>query len=215
MEQKIVTYEYEPKVVQMGDPLILKTDAKVHTHVLIQWLHKNTLIATISGLTRKFSIYDEVLNGKFKDRLNLDKKTGSLTITNITTEHNGQYTLKIIKGCRVSFRFFGVTVYDTFKPVPVDKKKTISLPSDLTEINEDDVIQYFFGHSAEPIAQIYGKERPTYYNDERFTGRLKIDQTGSLTITDARTTDSGLYELHIFRSERKMAKLFSVTVSGK
>ncbi|KAL0161686.1 hypothetical protein M9458_045411, partial [Cirrhinus mrigala] len=50
-----------------------------------------------------------------------------------------------------------------------------------------------------------------------FRHRLKLDhQTGSLTITNARTTDAGLYHLEISISSRRITicsiKIFSVTV---
>ncbi len=44
------------------------------------------------------------------------------------------------------------------------------------------------------IARINGRTSKTFHGpDERFRDRLKLDnQTGSLTITDTRTTDYGL-----------------------
>uniref|UniRef100_A0A8C1NCH1 Ig-like domain-containing protein n=1 Tax=Cyprinus carpio TaxID=7962 RepID=A0A8C1NCH1_CYPCA len=51
--------------------------------------------------------------------------------------------------------------------------------------------------------------------DGRFKGRLQLDhQTGSLTITDTRTTDSGLYEVSI-RSGKITMHRFSVTVYAR
>ncbi len=51
---------------------------------------------------------------------------------------------------------------------------------------------------------------------ERFRDRLKLDhQTGSLTITNTRTTDSGLYQLQINSSRFSIIRLFTVTVTGE
>ncbi len=51
---------------------------------------------------------------------------------------------------------------------------------------------------------------------ERFRNRLKLDhQTGSLTIKDARTTDSGVYKLKTIRNSEDSVKIFIVTVHGE
>ncbi len=51
---------------------------------------------------------------------------------------------------------------------------------------------------------------------ERFRNRLKLDhQTGSLTIKDARTTDSGVYKLKTIRNREDSVKIFIVTVHGE
>ncbi len=56
--------------------------------------------------------------------------------------------------------------------------------------------------------------------DERFRDRLKLDhQTGSLTITNTRITDSGVYTLQIIIGDRSFSitrvKRFSVSVTGE
>ncbi len=51
---------------------------------------------------------------------------------------------------------------------------------------------------------------------ERFRDRLKLDnQTGSLNITNTRTTDSGLYKLLITSSRFSISRSFIVTVTGE
>uniref|UniRef100_A0A673G9P2 Ig-like domain-containing protein n=1 Tax=Sinocyclocheilus rhinocerous TaxID=307959 RepID=A0A673G9P2_9TELE len=50
----------------------------------------------------------------------------------------------------------------------------------------------------------------------RFRDRLKLDhQTGSLSITNTRTTDSGLYKLSTITRNRESVKRFSVTVDAR
>ncbi|KTF78910.1 hypothetical protein cypCar_00034325 [Cyprinus carpio] len=53
------------------------------------------------------TVYDNGTDGRFRDRLKLDDQTGSLTITNITTEHTGHYQLQI----NSVIKNFSLTVY--------------------------------------------------------------------------------------------------------
>ncbi|XP_050958120.1 SLAM family member 5-like isoform X2 [Labeo rohita] len=83
---------------------------------LILWRfgYNKTLIAQIDATTDSMAVHDDVLDGRFRDRLKLDDQTGSLTITNITTQHNGHYQLKI----NSVIKNFSITVYACL-PVPV------------------------------------------------------------------------------------------------
>ncbi|XP_073700526.1 SLAM family member 5-like [Garra rufa] len=83
---------------------------------LILWRFgtENTLIAEINVMADSVTVYDNVLVGRFRDRLMLDDQTGSLTITNITTEHAGLYKLQ---SNSVS-KNFSLNVY-AHLPVPV------------------------------------------------------------------------------------------------
>ncbi|XP_042604867.1 natural killer cell receptor 2B4-like [Cyprinus carpio] len=76
---------------------------------LIQWRFgsENTLIIQMNIMDGRMSVYDDVLDERFRDRLKLDHQTGSLIITNTRTEHTGLYQLQIN---RVSKRFT-LTVY--------------------------------------------------------------------------------------------------------
>ncbi|XDV23019.1 hypothetical protein PO909_027754, partial [Leuciscus waleckii] len=79
---------------------------------------ENTVIAVINKRADRFTVYDDVLDGRFRDRLKLDKQTGSLTITNTRMKHAGHYELVIDRvpafiDKRLSFYYFGLTVYDS------------------------------------------------------------------------------------------------------
>ncbi|XP_050961042.1 uncharacterized protein LOC127162306 [Labeo rohita] len=173
---------------------------------LIKWRfgNKNMSLAEINKQTDSMTVYDDVLDGRFRDRLKLDNQTGSLTITNTTTEHTGYYKLQI----NSVTKYFLLTVYGE-KSVSVKIGNSITLNSGFTEIMEDDLIQWKFFD--DPILWWYGYEyiliaeikkwvnSITVHDDVlngRFRDRLKLDnQTGSLTITNITTEHAGHYKL--------------------
>ncbi|XP_050959680.1 uncharacterized protein LOC127161082 [Labeo rohita] len=90
---------------------------------------------------------------------------------------------------------------DVVNSVSVMEGDSVTLESGVTEIQTRDVITWTFGHPETLIAQIIKEDGifSTYDGpDGRFRDRLKLDhQTGSLTITNTRTTHSGLYLISI------------------
>ncbi|XP_067253063.1 SLAM family member 5-like [Chanodichthys erythropterus] len=102
-----------------GDSVTLYTDlTEIHEDDDILWKYgaENSLIAKIKKKNQTFNT-SVVTDGRFRDRLKLDDQTGSLTITNITTEHAGDYQLDI-SGAKESTKTFSVSVY-AHLPVPV------------------------------------------------------------------------------------------------
>ncbi len=93
--------------------------------------------------------------------------------------------------------------------------ESVTLASGVTE-NPDDVMTWYFNYIL--IAEITGDQSKICTDvqcKDRFRDRLKLDQTGSLNITNTRTTDSGLYELQISSSGFSISRSFSVTVTGE
>ncbi|XDV23706.1 hypothetical protein PO909_028166, partial [Leuciscus waleckii] len=106
--------------VMEGDSVTLNTDlTEIREDEYILWTFgaEKSVIFRIKKKKQIFSTYDDGRNGRFRDRLKLDDQTGSLTITNTTTEHTGDYQLEIT-GAKKSSRTFSVSVYARL-PVPV------------------------------------------------------------------------------------------------
>ncbi len=84
------------------------------------------------------------------------------------------------------------------------------------EIHQDALMLWRFGDKGILLAKIDFETNETSLNDadEGFSDRLQLDQTGSLTIKNTRTTDSGLYEVQIKGSESLQTFLVSVVVSN-
>ncbi|XP_073700588.1 SLAM family member 9-like [Garra rufa] len=101
-----------------GNSVTLNTGVtEIHEDEDILWMFgaENSLIAEIGREKRIFSTYDGP-DGRFRDRLKLNHQTGSLTITNIKTEHTGLYQLDVI-GVKWSSKTFIVSIYARL-PVP-------------------------------------------------------------------------------------------------
>nr|XP_003201040.2 SLAM family member 9-like [Danio rerio] len=101
------------------------------------------------------------------------------------------------------------------KSVSIIEGDSVTLESSLTEIQSSDVIMWRFGEIL--LATIYTKDekRKTSYPDERIRDRLKLDsQTGSLTITNSRISDSGLYTV-TSSSSTTLLNTFSLTVYAR
>ncbi|XP_052445348.1 uncharacterized protein LOC127987094 [Carassius gibelio] len=108
------------KSVMEGDSVTLQINVtEIQTDDLIMWKFgtKKTLIVKINRATNEISIKDDDLDGRFRGRLKVDNKTGSLTINNITNTDSGLYEVTISGKTETEIRF-NVTVYARL-PIPV------------------------------------------------------------------------------------------------
>ncbi|XP_065099333.1 uncharacterized protein [Paramisgurnus dabryanus] len=101
--------------------------------------------------------------------------------------------------------------------VSVMKGDDVTLSINAGEIEGNEMLQWKFENKDIALFDLEVKTDPPEYPDKRFTDRLNLDpQTGSLTINNIRTEDSGEYQLKI-RGIRdkdfKTLKTFSVTVT--
>lgn len=83
-------------------------DIDLQSDDVIQWRFRETLIAEFNR-NKEISTYNDVLDGIFRDKLKLTR-FGDLTITDLRTEHTGDYNLKIISSRRTSNTQIEVTV---------------------------------------------------------------------------------------------------------
>lgn len=114
--------------------------------------------------------------------------------------------------------FAGVFSAETDEKVSVMEGDSVTLHTNLTEIQNDDTILWMFGPTDFLISQIKRHNHLTSFfvtDNIEFRGRLQVDQNaGSLTIRNTRVRHSGQYKLSISR-EITTTNIFNVTVSGK
>ncbi|XP_050957860.1 uncharacterized protein LOC127158960 [Labeo rohita] len=204
-----------------GDSVTLHTKVETNHQESIKWYVSSIRIAQIDG-DLHFNCTDIQCNEgteRFRDRLKLDHRTGSLTITNITNTDSGEYKLKISSSSD-SEKIFSVSS-DVPATEPYEIKEGESVTLDLGEIkNPNDVMMWYLNDTL--IAEITGDQSKICTEDqckERFRDRLKLDhQTESLTNTNIRITDSGEYKLKIIIISSEFSitrvKRFSVSING-
>ncbi|XP_057182164.1 uncharacterized protein LOC130549044 [Triplophysa rosa] len=199
----------EVKSVMEGHSVTLHTNVtELHTDDLIVWYYgsENTFVARINGKASSTMLSDDEM---FRDRLKMNDQTGDLTITHITSQHSGLYTLKISSNNKASVKRYNLTVYGE---VSVREGHSFILYTHV--LKERDLIEWHYGPDNTLVATIDGKANSFMFSDdERFRGRVKRDdQTGALMINDTRSHHSGLYKISI---NNRVYKRFSVTVSGE
>ncbi|XP_065100540.1 SLAM family member 5-like [Paramisgurnus dabryanus] len=120
--------------VMEGDSVTLHTNVtQIQRRDQILWMlaHQETRIAEIN---KEGNVLNDD-NGTFKGKLQLNNKTGSLTITNISITHSGLYKLTITNSRRRnSSRKYYVFVYAPL-PVPVITYESSQCPSSSSSSN--------------------------------------------------------------------------------
>ncbi|XP_067271628.1 CD48 antigen-like [Pseudorasbora parva] len=116
--------------------------------------------------------------------------------------------------CLFSWSLAGVLSADAVQSESVMEGESVTLNSGLTQIQKKDLITWGYGHNNIIIATINEKDNKTDFPDGRFSDRLKLDhQTGSLTITQTTTEDSGLYK--VSSTSKETLNTFSLTVYAR
>ncbi|XP_048038395.1 uncharacterized protein LOC125263453 isoform X2 [Megalobrama amblycephala] len=210
----------EEKLLYGEESVTLNPDTEIQKDDLMLWMFgdEDTLIAQIKGQNGEIIKYDDVAKVRFREKLELDKKTGSLTITKIIANHTGLYKLLIINSRGTSYKKFKVLKQVRYEYVI--EGESVTLKTD-AEIQKDDQIEWRFGEKDSLIAEIKGETGETsiydHVPDGRFIDRLHLNKkTGSLTITDITTIRAGVYKLKITSSSKgKTNRTFIVTISAR
>lgn len=106
-----------------------------------------------------------------------------------------------------------VDMTEEVKIISVKEGDPLTLHTDIDEVSRYLLIQWMFENTRIAEVNRLAKINSTYDGpEETFRGRLKLDQTGSLTITNTRSTDSGRYNLMILRGQ---SSYFQVTIYGR
>ncbi|XP_052447266.1 uncharacterized protein LOC127988504 [Carassius gibelio] len=117
--------------------------------------------------------------------------------------------------CLCLWSLTGVFGDDALTPVSVIEGDSVTLNTDSTDIQINDVIEWRFGPEGILIAKTSKQNNMNMFHnnntDGRFRGRLKLDQTGSLIITKSRITDTGLYKVASNSTETPL-NTFNLTV---
>ncbi|XP_056109093.1 uncharacterized protein LOC130086897 [Rhinichthys klamathensis goyatoka] len=204
--------------VMMGDSVTLYTGVKTNQQEKIKWYFNDVRIAQINGDLSCICTDVQCNKGteRFRDRLKLDHQTGSLTIMNTRNTDFGVYKLKIINNNNNDWTF-NVSVHDTvmdiIKTKSVKEGESVTFDSEIRKPN-DVMTWYFNGILITEITGDQSKICTDVQCNERFRDRLKVNQTGSLTITHTRNTDSGEYTLQMISNRCRITKSFDVDFIG-
>lgn len=104
-DDTISVMEEDSVTIHVGVSAIKRDD-----QILWRFGPENSRIAEIYKLN--IPTYD--INERFKDRLEMNNQTGSLTIKNIRIKHSGLYKLTIISNGGTSDKSFRVIVYGEY-----------------------------------------------------------------------------------------------------
>ncbi|KAI4884353.1 hypothetical protein NFI96_005158, partial [Prochilodus magdalenae] len=180
----------------------------VQSDAQILWFYGPENIRIVNSQIIRGEIITDYNRDRFRDRLQLDRTSGSLTIRNISREDSGVYKLQIITG-KSSFWSFSVDVYGLLCVAGEEvirlqelEGNTVTIHTGRTGVQSDAYILWMY--RSEDVdkrivnSHISRGEIITDYYRDRFRDRLQLDRTsGSLTIRNISREDSGVYKLHI------------------
>ncbi|XP_026120020.1 uncharacterized protein LOC113099147 [Carassius auratus] len=202
-----VDAEVKSVSVMVGDSVTLHTDdTEIPRDSKIIWKFGNEIIAKMNEAGANPSTCDGP-GAIFKDRLKLDKQTGSLTITNIRTEHIGRYSVDI-RSITAKLKTFQVTVHDVVESVYVMEGDSLTLHNGV-KVQGSDQIVWKFEDQVIPIAYLNSPDETQWRNIH-----LK-DQTQDLVFSNIRSEQTGVYTVEINTISMVLHRKYYIAVVGE
>ncbi|XP_043078685.1 uncharacterized protein LOC122327406 [Puntigrus tetrazona] len=191
--------------VMKGDTVTLHTYvSELQSDDIIEWMSKDGVF--IAKIENKKISEKYVPEKRFQGRLELDPKTGSLTIRNITAEHDGNYKLDI-RGQQLISKNFSVTVHDDVESVSVTEGDSVTLHTNV-KVQRDDQLFWKFEDQDIPI------DRLNSAGDSGWSNAHLSNKTGDLTIKTIQMKQSGVYKVEITTIGMILHRKFKMTVDG-
>ncbi|TRY99870.1 hypothetical protein DNTS_026358 [Danionella cerebrum] len=183
--------------VNEGQPVTLApgfTGLKEEDLIQCMFGNEEVLIAEMDLKTNRTSVFEDVFDGIFRDRLQMDRD-GSLSITTTTVEHGGAY---LFRTTDMNSTFI-LGVYEGNRVKHAKTGESVALSSGRREISKDDEIQWKFDDKT--VAEIVEKNNIFIIHEDvlnnSYINRLRLDnKTGTLTIIDSRPEDTRLYHVY-------------------
>ncbi|XP_042612025.1 carcinoembryonic antigen-related cell adhesion molecule 1-like [Cyprinus carpio] len=207
--------------VMEGDSVTLHTDIKTNQNDRIKWFYNDTRIAQING-GQSLICTDVQCPERFRDRLKrlADQEQQQNQCKDFLCLCKRKVQIISSSSASSSEKNVNITVRgvpegDEIKRKSVKEGESVTLDP-CVERKAKNLMSWYFNDIC--IAEINGHQSEICTVDqckERFRDRLKVNQTGSLTIMNTRTTDAGLYKLEItssrFSIHRRRRRSISVT----
>uniref|UniRef100_A0A3B4CUC4 Ig-like domain-containing protein n=1 Tax=Pygocentrus nattereri TaxID=42514 RepID=A0A3B4CUC4_PYGNA len=201
------------------------TGVQSDAHILWFYGPENADIKIVNSESFEGKIITNYYSQRFRDRLQLNRTSGSLTIRNISREDSGVYKLQINTEKRSKRELsrkekcsVNLLALPTFSLSIVSgllcsageevvrlqelEGNTVTIHTGLTGVQSDAHILWLYGPENADIKIVnsdsFEGKIITNYDSERFRDRLQLNRTsGSLTIRNISREDSGVYKLQI------------------
>ncbi|XP_042573012.1 uncharacterized protein LOC122135912 isoform X2 [Cyprinus carpio] len=190
----------------VGQTVSFRPDKIVPPVSSIIWKHRSSTGSVVKVIEWDADDGDNIPNPRFKGITTLDKKTGEITITKLTVEHSGVYTIDI--NSKEHEQRFTLTVMGEDKAVG----QTVSFRPDKIVTPVSSIIWKHRSSTGSVVKAIeWDVDDGDNIPNPRFKGITTLDRkTGQITITNLIIEHSGVYTIDINSKEQEQR--FTLTV---